>query len=437
MNSDDVHFNYAHSSARYREKKYCRTDSGNRPCFNRSVSHIPPSQGTSKTAPGYLSRSSNTSDNRLPKVVEDFQISLSSTDQSDAAATGAAATGAAATGAAAIDGGHWLNSREMSLFDQSESEWVLQKPRKKKSDTVNANSASHSVAGDHRWDNIQRIDQGFTALSAGNNEQALKIADELEELLKVHGNLSLRNCRRVYQLKARALFKLGRFDDCLQAIGQLKRPLDKGMLFTRGRVLQATHRFCEALPIFKELYINHSKSNKNKKVNGLALGRLYEDMGLGQEALTIFRKLRTDLSGHEDIPCNNRVIELTLGRLYNKMGRHREALTIFKKLRTDCSGYEYTPCNDKDIELALGRLYQDMGLHQEALTIFIKLRTDRSGHENTPCNDKEIELALGRQYQYMARHEEALMTFGKLHANRCGHEDTPCSDKDIALTLGR
>ena len=88
----------------------------------------------------------------------------------------------------------------------------------------------------------------------------------------------------------------------------MKPPLDKGLLLTRGRALQATHRFCEALPIFQELYVNHSKSNKNKKVNGLALGRLYEDMGLDQEALTIFRNLRTDLSGHEGIPCNNKVI---------------------------------------------------------------------------------------------------------------------------------
>ena len=92
----------------------------------------------------------------------------------------------------------------------------------------------------------------------------------------------------------------------------------------------------------------------------------------------------------------------------------QEALTTFKKLRTDRSGHEGTPCNDKDIELTLGRQYQEMGLDQEALTTFKKLRTDLSGHEDIPCNDKAIELALGRQYQDMGFKQEALTTFKKL-----------------------
>ena len=39
---------------------------------------------------------------------------------------------------------------------------------------MNAQSASQPVAGDHRWDNIQRIDEGFSSLRAGNNDQALQ-----------------------------------------------------------------------------------------------------------------------------------------------------------------------------------------------------------------------------------------------------------------------
>ena len=63
------------------------------------------------------------------------------------------------------------------------------------------------------------------------------------------------------------------------------------------------------------------------------------------------------------------------------MGEYQKALTIFKKLRTDLFGHEDTPCDDKEIELAIGRLYQDMGLNQKALSIFKKLRsyTDLSG----------------------------------------------------------
>ena len=159
-------------------------------------------------------------------------------------------------------------------------------------------------------------------------------------------------------------------------------------------------------------------------------------MGQHQEALTIFKKLRTDRSGHEGTPCNDKDIELTLGRQYQGMGQHQEALAIFKKLRTDRSGHEDTPCNDKDIELTLGRQYQYMGQPQEALTIFKKLRTDRSGHEGSPCNDKEVELALGRQYQYMGQHREALTIFKKLRTDRSGHEGSPCNDKEVELALG-
>ncbi|WP_257265938.1 tetratricopeptide repeat protein, partial [Endozoicomonas sp. ONNA2] len=287
MNSDNVYFNYYPPSwARYQEKKYCKTVSCNRSCFNRAVRYPPPSQGASKTAPGYLSQSWSTTDNQLPKVVADFQISLSCTGQSDVAATGAAAAGAAA----AKEGGYWLSSRETSLSDQSEAEWVLRKARKKESGSVNANRTSQPVAGDHRWDNIQRINEGFSSLNTGKNHQALEIA---EEILQPHANLSLRDCQSANLLKARALFNLKRFDDCLQSIGQLKPPLGKGLLMVKGRALQAKHRFPEALPIFQELDKNYSISEKDKKVNGLALGRLYEDMGLDQEALTIFRKLRT------------------------------------------------------------------------------------------------------------------------------------------------
>ena len=406
------------------KKKHCRIVSCNSPCFNRAVRHPPPSQGTSKTATGYLSRSLNTTDNQLPKVVADFQISLSCTDQS----------GSVAAGAGALDSRHWLNSRETSLFDQSEAEWVLRKARKKESGTVNANSASQPVAGDHRWDNIQRINKGFSSLDVGKNHQALEIA---EEILQTHANLILRDRQSAILLKARALFNLKRFDDCLQSIGQLKPPLGKGLLMVKGRALQAKHRFGEALPIFQELDKNHSKKARDKKVNGLALGRLYGDMGLDQEALTIFRKLRTNLSGHEGIPCNDKDIELALGRQYQSMGVHQEALAIFNKLGAECCGHKGTPCNDKDIELSLGRQCQEMGLYQEALTAFKKLRTSRSGHEDTPCTDKEVELALGRLYQHMGLHQAALTIFKKLRTSRCGHEDTPCRDKDIELTLGR
>ena len=283
--------------------------------------------------------------------------------------------------------------------------------------------------------NTQLINEGFKSLRQ-NPQRALNIS---EEILAQGANLSRPEAQNAYLLQVRGLFQLGRVDDCLhkfETLDQSQIPLNNGLRMAKGRVLQAKYRLTEALPIFQDLN-KHSTNEKEVKVNGLALGRQYQYMGQHQEALTIFKKLRTDRSGHEGTPCNDKEVELALGRQYQDMGQHQEALTIFKKLRTDRSGHEGTPCNDKEVELALGRQYQDMGQHQEALTIFKKLRTDRSGHEGTPCNDKEVELALGRQYQDMGQHQEALTIFKKLRTDRSGHEDTPCNDKDIELTLGR
>ena len=120
----------------------------------------------------------------------------------------------------------------------------------------------------------------------------------------------------------------------------------------KGRALQAKHRLREALPIFEDLDKNYSKNDKDKKVNGLALGRHYQCMDLLQEALTAFKKLRTHLSGHEGTPCNDKEVEMALGRLYQDMGLYQEALTILKRLRTELCGREGTPCKDKEIELA-------------------------------------------------------------------------------------
>ena len=112
--------------------------------------------------------------------------------------------------------------------------------------------------------NIHRIAEGFRALSAGDNDIALKIA---KEILDTYSNLSRLLYLRAHQLKARALLNSGRTDDCLKSIEQVNPPLDKKLLMTKGRALQDKNRLCEALLIFKELYKNHSGKDQDKKLN--------------------------------------------------------------------------------------------------------------------------------------------------------------------------
>ena len=185
--------------ARHQANKYHRNKAApyKRPCFNRSVRYIQRLQGAFNATPVYIPRSPSTPENR----------------------------------------------KEFQRFHHRPP------------------SHSQPGAGYHRQGNIPRIAEGFSALSAGDNDHALKIA---KKILDTDSNLNRRNYLRVHQLKARALLNSGRIDECLQSIEQVKPPLDKGLLMTKGRALQAKNRLCEALLIFQDLYKNHSEKDKDK-----------------------------------------------------------------------------------------------------------------------------------------------------------------------------
>ena len=163
-------------------------------------------------------------------------------------------------------------------------------------------------------DNTPLINEGFKSLRQ-NPQQAINIA---EAILAQGDNLSLPDTQNANLIKVRALFQSGCFDDCqkiFETLAQGQTPLNNGLRMAKGRVLQATFRLTEALPIFQDLY-HRSTSEKAIKVNGLALGRQYQDMGQHQKALTSFKTLRTNRSGHEGTPCNDKEVELALGDIY-------------------------------------------------------------------------------------------------------------------------
>ena len=87
-------------------------------------------------------------------------------------------------------------------------------------------------------------------------------------------------CVPFYQLKARALFQLGKIDDCIAFINSLETRVrnGKGLLMTKARALQAKGYFTEALPLFQHLYVNHQVTYKDHKTHGLGLGRLLQLM---------------------------------------------------------------------------------------------------------------------------------------------------------------
>jgi len=281
--------------------------------------------------------------------------------------------------------------------------------------------------------------------------KALDAAEVLLDKFSTHPRFFI----RISQLKARALFQLGKIDDCIVFINSIETRVrnDKGLLMAKARALQARNCFNEALPLFQHLYARHTVAYKDHKTHGLALGRHLQLMGGAdnlERALTIFTQLRSrTAAGQVNAACGDKEIELALGRHLQIMGGEdnlEKVLAIFARLRARHAGGRLnTPCDDKEIELALGRHLQLMGGMdnlQQALAIYTRLRTWRAGGRiNTPCDDKDIELALGRHLQLMGgtdNLEKALAIFTRQRRREAaGRVNTPCDDKEIELAIGR
>ncbi len=138
----------------------------------------------------------------------------------------------------------------------------------------------------------------------------------------------------------------------------------------KGRALQCESRSAEALSIFQNLYRNYSPSPRDKRTNGLALGRLLQAIG-GMDNLTqaraIFTGLRTQ-AGRDNTPCDDKEIELALGMLLQTIGECGQPVTGPGHLYPAAhraAGRNNTPCDDKEIELTLASIYLDMGMWRE------------------------------------------------------------------------
>ena len=292
---------------------------------------------------------------------------------------------------------------------------------------------------------------------------------------------------RGYHLEARALAELGRPQECLAVLDRppCNRKHEPCLRITRGRALQELGRLEEAETEFRILYEHYSDTAEHKKTNGLALGRVLQDIGdrRAPQVLVIFTQLREQLAGKPDTPCDDPDIELALARHLQKMGgtaHLHSALDILTCLCKKKAGNRLAPpCDDSHIEMALARVYEDLGRLQESLAILTDLhqrlpndrkinlslaiawhqegspesrkkalatltalRKQSAGNRaDTPCNDKKIELALGRVLQAMGgahNTEQALTIFTRLRQQQArGQPDTPCGDKAIEQTLSR
>ena len=87
---------------------------------------------------------------------------------------------------------------------------------------------------------------------------------------------------RVLILKARALFELKHYSQCLCFIHELPHKLqsEQGLCLTKGRALQALGRLPEALDIFRQLYDRYATGPKDAKIYGMALVRALQQLSL-------------------------------------------------------------------------------------------------------------------------------------------------------------
>ena len=292
----------------------------------------------------------------------------------------------------------------------------------------------------------EAITHAFQQLK-NNPHKALQIAQR--EIAQSHNaHLQL----QILTLKARALFELKRYNQCLSFINELPCKLqnEKGLCMAKGRALEELGRLPEALDVFRQLYDRYATGPKDQKMCGLVLVRALQRDGRPaklDEGAEILKQLRRRAANNKDnTPCHDKEIELALAILLQQMGGKdnlQAALAIFTTLRQRMAGRPHTPCHNKEIEVSLGRLLQQMEGKdnlQAALAIFTTLRERMAGRPDTPCHNKEIELSLGRLLQQMEGKDNlqaALAIVTTLRERAAGQPQTPCRDKGIELALAR
>ena len=381
----------------------------------------------------------------------------------------------------------------------SDREWQVVQGRSRCTANVTARQQSRSAHG--RPSGVPRsvraplsdqhealLQKGFGLLKK-TPDDSLAIARQLLKMVP--------NAVPGYDLETRALTILGRYDESLAVFerlpdGHKKRP---NLRMTQARNFAELGRLHEAVVELRDLYENHSRTQIQKKINGLALARTLQRLGgkKDQEALVILTQIRQQLAGKPDTACEHQDLEMTLARHLQKMGgaRHlHSAFNILTALRREKAGNRpNTACADRKIEMALAVLLEDMGgtnmqkahtiwstlqeqasantegsceydreialglaiclnkmaepeRKKEGLVLLTSMRQRAAGNKaNTPCDDKDIELAFGKALQYAGgshnRHQ-ALTVFTRLRQRAAGGQpDTPCHDKSIELALSK
>ena len=324
-----------------------------------------------------------------------------------------------------------------------------------------------------------QVQKGFDLLKKTPG-YSLQIARQLHKRMP--------NTVAVYNLETRALTELGRYEESLAVLDRLsadRQELLPCLRVNRGRALQSLGRLHEAEAEFRDLYDNHSRTLKDKKINGLALAVVLQRQGCDRDALAVLQQVRQQLAGAPDTACDYQEVELTLARHFQHMGGEghlRTALQVLTRLRQKkANNRPDTACDDTKIEISLARLLEDMGgknvqkahaiwagLHEKIAhnreielgfaICLIKMATPQSKREalerltclrrraagnraDTACDDKDIELSLGRvllDIGGLHNRQQAFDIFTRLRQRAAGgRPDTPCADKVIELSLSR
>ncbi len=162
-------------------------------------------------------------------------------------------------------------------------------------------------------------------------------------------------------------------------------------------------------------------------INLSRLGSLYQDLGLYERALPLYRRaltVRQNGLGPEHpstgVSLNN------LASLYQDMGRFQQALPLYLRAlriseRTHGSEHPSTAARLNNV----ASLYQDMGRFQQALPLYVRAleigeRAQGPEHPSTAARLNNI----ARLYRVMGRHDEALPLLLRALSISSGTNDT-------------
>jgi len=260
--------------------------------------------------------------------------------------------------------------------------------------------SSHKARMDDIWKEITRISKDKRLTS-----QLHQVLDSLNQIKTKDDNW--------YHAKARSFYGLGRFNEAIDVLKNIRNQNKKDFLFSYARCQLALGLFNECIDTLLKIQIGM----KDKNVL-ITYARCLEELYQFSEAIKYFEKIN-------DYETDKQAL-LGMACCYSRMDQHHKSIKLCKQIQ----GWD----TDEEVLVCLGRILVEIGKYDDALNIFHKVynwETNTDVIFNIACIQYEkgeysaalatyltitsqgnipphVLLGIGRCYSKLSLHEKAL-----------------------------